>query len=39
MKVLKMFRRAQFLIRNGDNAVAKKLLQRCLELSPFDSHR
>lgn len=34
-----MFRRAQFLMQNGDNVVAKKLLNRCLELNPFDSHR
>mmetsp|Transcript_14148 Transcript_14148/g.23536 ORF Transcript_14148/g.23536 Transcript_14148/m.23536 type:complete len:1046 (-) Transcript_14148:183-3320(-) len=37
-QVLKMFRRAQFLIRQGDNGVAKKLLERCLELNPYDSH-
>lgn len=33
-----MFQRAQFLMRNGDNVVAQKLLVRCLELNPFDSH-
>ena len=34
-----MFHRAQFLIKNGDNVVAQRLLLRCLELNPFDSHR
>mmetsp|Transcript_29229 Transcript_29229/g.62971 ORF Transcript_29229/g.62971 Transcript_29229/m.62971 type:complete len:296 (+) Transcript_29229:139-1026(+) len=38
-QVLKMFRRAQFLLRNGDNSVARKLLLRCLELNSYDSHR
>jgi tetratricopeptide (TPR) repeat protein len=37
-QVFKMFQRAQYLMRNGDNAVAQKLLVRCLELNPFDSH-
>lgn len=37
-QVFKMFHRAQFLIKNGDNAVAQRLLLRCLELNPFDSH-
>lgn len=34
-----MFHRAQFLVRQGDNVVAQRLLLRCLELNPFDSHR
>ena len=38
-KVFKMFHRAQFLVRQGDNLVAQKLLVWCLELNPFDSHR
>ena len=37
-QVIKMFQRAQFLMRNGDNVVAQKLLVRCLELNPKDSH-
>lgn len=37
-QVFKMFQRAQYLIRNGDNVVAQKLLLRCLELNPYDSH-
>jgi len=37
-QVFKMFQRAQYLMRNGDNVVAQKLLVRCLELNPFDSH-
>ena len=37
-QVFKMFHRAQFLIKNGDNVVAQRLLLRCLELNPFDSH-
>lgn len=37
-QVIKMFNRAQYLIHIGDNAVAAKLLTRCLELNPFDSH-
>jgi len=37
-QVFKMFHRAQFLVRQGDNVVAQRLLLRCLELNPFDSH-
>ena len=37
-QVYKMFHRAQYLIRNGNNTVAHKLLVRCLELNPYDSH-
>lgn len=37
-QVIKMFNRAQYLIQIGDNSVAMKLLKRCLELNPFDSH-
>eukprot|EP01041_Mallomonas_annulata_P003417 gene3417-6780_t len=37
-QVLKMFRRAQDLLREGNNTIAAKLLTRCLELNPFDSH-
>ena len=38
-QVFKMFHRAQFLVKQGDNMVAQRLLVRCLELNPFDSHR
>ena len=34
-----MFQRAQQLARQGDNVVARKLLLRCVELNPYDSHR
>ena len=34
-----MFRRAQDLIKVGNNTIASKLLHRCLELNPRDSHR
>ncbi len=37
-QVFKMFQRAQTLMRNGDNVVAQRLLMRCLELNPYDSH-
>lgn len=37
-QVFKMFHRAQHLLRNGENTVARRLLVRCLELNPFDSH-
>lgn len=37
-QVFKMFQRAQYLMRNGDNVVAQRLLIRCLELNPYDSH-
>lgn len=37
-QVLKMFRRAQDLIRLGDHSIASKLLIRCLELNQYDSH-
>ena len=32
-QVFKMFQRAQYLMRNGDNVVAQRLLIRCLELN------
>ena len=38
-QVYKMFQRAQQLARQGDNVVARKLLLRCVELNPYDSHR
>lgn len=38
-QVIKMYKRAQNLIRNGDNHVARKLLSRCIELNPRDAHR
>ena len=38
-QVFKMFQRAQYLLRNGENVVAQRLLLRCLELNPYDSHR
>lgn len=38
-QVYKMFHRAQYLMKTGENAVAQRLLLRCLELNPFDSHR
>lgn len=34
-----MFNRAKFLMRHGDNPIARKLLIRCIELNPYDSHR
>lgn len=37
-QVYKMFHRAQYLIRQGNSTVAQKLLVRCLELNPYDSH-
>ena len=37
-QVIKMFNRAQYLMQIGDNQVALKLLKRCLELNPLDSH-
>lgn len=37
-QVYKMFQRAQYLARNGENVVAQRLLIRCLELNPYDSH-
>jgi tetratricopeptide (TPR) repeat protein len=37
-QVLKMYKRAQALLRNGNNEVAGKLLVRCLELNPYDSY-
>jgi tetratricopeptide (TPR) repeat protein len=37
-QVLKMFKRAQALMKSGDNEVAQRLLVRCLELNPYDSH-
>lgn len=37
-QVMKMFQRAKVLERNGNNAVAHRLLKRCLELNPYDSH-
>jgi tetratricopeptide (TPR) repeat protein len=37
-QVYKMFHRAQYLIRQGNSTVAHKLLVRCLELNPYDSH-
>eukprot|EP01039_Chlorochromonas_danica_P005073 gene5073-5572_t len=33
-----MFQRASFLMKKGDNIVAKKLLKRCLELNQYDAH-
>ncbi len=38
VQVFKMFQRAQYLSRNGDNVVARRLLLRCIELNPYDSH-
>jgi len=38
-QVYKMFHRAQYLMKTGENVVAQRLLLRCLELNPFDSHR
>ena len=38
-QVFKMYNRAKFLIRHGDNPIARKLLLRCIELNPYDSHR
>jgi len=37
-QVYKMYQRARYLLKQGDNAVAQKLLMRCLELNPYDSH-
>ena len=37
-QVYKMFHRAQYLIRQGNSTVAQKLLVRCLQLNPYDSH-
>eukprot|EP01036_Dinobryon_divergens_P030333 gene30333-39562_t len=37
-QVFKMFNRAKFLMRHGDNPIARKLLIRCIELNPYDSH-
>ena len=37
-QVFKMFQRAQHCMRNGENVVAQRLLYRCLELNPYDSH-
>lgn len=37
-QVYKMFQRAQTLSHEGQNTVALKLLRRCIELNPMDSH-
>ncbi len=37
-QVYKMYQRARYLLKQGDNAVAQRLLMRCLELNPYDSH-
>ena len=37
-QVYKMFHRARYLIRQGNSSTAQKLLVRCLELNPYDSH-
>lgn len=37
-QVFKMFQRANHLAKNGDNITARRLLARCIELSPMDSH-
>jgi len=37
--VLDIFRKAQQHIKSGDNLEANKLLQKCIEINPYDSHR